>query len=181
MLKSQGLWITGNSCSGKTTRLGQLIIKWLEKARFGDNPLVLCSGNEGKEILTNTLLRLNPHFLPEKIRTVAGLMREDVLFFYPLLCQELNLPSVIPIHLLSETEQHWATQLWHDSLTPELVSLFGNESDCVRRILDFMLLAATGEVIPEKIVDLFDTAYTAIASQVVNLINKYFIYFSYNS
>ncbi|BAQ64958.1 hypothetical protein [Geminocystis sp. NIES-3709] len=154
MSNFQSLWIEGNSSCGKTTRLASLVIEWVQKkASFLQKPLILCANSQGKKNLGDTLLRLNPHCYPGKIRTVFGLMREDVILFYPLICQELDLPSILPLRLRPETEQDLATQLWRESLTPELLGIFGGEYDCVRRILDLMPLAATGGVVSENIAD----------------------------
>lgn len=154
MSNSQPLWIIGNSCCGKTTRLASLILEWVKTTSFPHKPLILCANRHGTKILRDTLLRLNPNLHCGKIRTVFGLMREDVILFYPLICEALSLPSsIIPLALRPEAEQELATELWHKSLTPELLSIFGGEYDCVRRILDFMTLAATGGVTPENIVD----------------------------
>lgn len=151
MVKSEAIWITGNSCCGKTTRLCSLMIKWLETVSFLEKPLILCANNEGKNTLINILLKLNNNSYQTKIRTPLALMMEDVILFYPLLCQQLNLPSQLPIHLRSETEQELATQLWQPFLTVELINIFGNEYNCVRRILDFLQLATAGGISPEKI------------------------------
>lgn len=153
-MNSQPLWIIGNSCCGKTTRLASLILEWVKTTSFPDKPLILCANRHGKKILGDTLSRLNPNLHCGKIRTVFGLMREDVMLFYPLICEGLSLPSsIIPLALRPEAEQELATELWHQCLTPELLSIFGGEYNCVRRILDFMMLAATAGVTPEKIVD----------------------------
>lgn len=154
MSNSVPVWINGNSCCGKTTRLAFLILEWIKTSSFLEKPLILCANRHSRKILGDTLVRLNPHLHGVKIRTIFGLMREDVMLFYPLICEALNLPSsTIPFALRPEIEQELATELWHKSFTPELLSLFGCEYDCVRGILDFMMLAATGGVIPENIVD----------------------------
>jgi hypothetical protein len=166
ILESQPIWIVGNSCCGKTTRLASLMVKWLETSSFPQKPLILCANGEGKKILINTLLNLNSNSYQTKIRTPLALMMEDVVLFYPLLCQELNLPSQLPLRLRSETEQELATQLWQTSLTSELVEIFGDEYNCVRRILDFLQLATSGGISPDKI------GHRLFQSHVINTNNK---------
>lgn len=166
ILKSQPIWIVGDSCCGKTTRLASLIVKWFETSSFLEKPLILCANNEGKKTLINILLNLNSNSYQTKIRTPLALMMEDVTLFYPLLCQELNLPSQLPIRLRSETEQELATQLWQPYLTAELIGIFGGEYNCVRRILDFLQLATSGGISPEKIGD------RLFQSHVININNK---------
>jgi hypothetical protein len=166
ILESQPIWIVGDSCCGKTTRLASLIVKWLESSSFPQKPLILCANGEGKKNLINILLNLNSNSYQTKIKTPLGLMMEDVVLFYPLLCQELNLPSQFPLRLRPETEQELATQLWQKSLTSELVGIFGGEYNCVRRILDFLQLATSGGISPEKIGD------RLFQSHVINTNNK---------
>lgn len=166
ILESQPIWIVGDSCCGKTTRLASLIVKWLESSSFPQKPLILCANGEGKKNLIHILLNLNSNSYQTKIKTPLGLMMEDVVLFYPLLCQELNLPSQFPLRLRSETEQELATQLWQTSLTSELVGIFGGEYNCVRRILDFLQLATSGGISPEKIGD------RLFQSHIINTNNK---------
>ncbi len=150
-MEYQHLWIQGNSCCGKTSRLVEMLVEWTKQVTFGQKSLILCFNQETKKIFANILLNKDAHSYQQKIKTPTGLMIEDVFLFYPLICQKLNLKSTLPIRLLSETEQELATQLWHDDLTPELLTLFGGEYNCVRRILDFIQLAAAGGIPSEKI------------------------------
>ena len=150
-MKFQHLWIEGNSCSGKTNRLAEITNEIIEKTPFPQKPLILCFNQATKKIFANVLLAKNVNSYQQKIRTPAGLMIEDVFLFYPLICQKLQIKFTLPIRLLSETEQELATQLWHDDLTPELLTIFGGEYNCVRRILDFIQLAGTGTIGLEEI------------------------------
>jgi hypothetical protein len=150
-MKYQHLWIEGNSGCGKTSRLVEVIVELNKQATFPQKPLILCFNQETKKTLAEILLRTDAQCYQQKIRTPTGLMIEDVFLFYPLISEQLNLPSSLPVRLLSETEQELATQLWQDDLTPELLSLFGGEYNCVRRILDFIQLAAAGGIPSEKI------------------------------
>lgn len=171
ILESQPIWIFGNSCCGKTTRLASLIIKWLERSSFPEKPLILCANGEGKKTLIKILLNLDSNSYQTKIKTPLALMMEDVTLFYPLLCQELNIASQLPLHLRSETEQELATQLWKTSLTPELVGIFGGEYNCVRRILDFLQLATSGGISPEKIGDRLFQSHVINTNNQENIIN----------
>ena len=147
----QHLWIQGNSCCGKTSRLAEIVVEGTKQATFPQKPLILCFNQQTKKIFADILLNTNTDSYQQKIRTPTGLMIEDVFLFYPLICQKLNLQSTLPLRLLSETEQELATQIWHDDLTPALLTLFGGEYNCVRRILDFIQLAAAGGIPSEKI------------------------------
>ena len=150
-MKYQRLWIEGNSCCGKTSRLVAITVEWINKATFPQKPLILCFNQESKKIFAEILIHQDAQCYQQKIRTPTGFMIEDVFLFFPLICEQLNSKYTLPIRLLSETEQELATQLWHDDLTPELLSLFGGEYNCVRRILDFIQLAAAGGIPSEKI------------------------------
>ncbi|NCO76365.1 MAG: recombinase family protein [Cyanobacteria bacterium] len=166
IIKSQPIWIFGNSCCGKTTRLASIISHWLEKSSSLKKPLILCSNEEGRKTLTDTLLNINPHHYSGKIKTPFAVIIEDVILFYPLIIQELGIKAHIPLKLRPETEQELATQLWKTSLTPELVGIFGNKYTCVRRILDFMQLAASGGIPPEEI------SHRLYQSMVLNIPNN---------
>ena len=147
----QHLWIEGNSCCGKTNRLVEKTVEWSRQAHFPQKPLILCFNQQSKKKFADILVHQDVECYQQKIRTPTGLMIEDVFLFYPLICEQLNLKSALPIRLLSETEQELATQLWQYDLTPELLTLFGGQYNCVRRILDFIQLAAAGGIPSEKI------------------------------
>nr|WP_225225559.1 recombinase family protein [Komarekiella delphini-convector] len=92
----------------------------------------------GDKIVTNTLGKY-----PVRAKTPLGFFQDEVILFWPLLIQSLNLKAQFPVRLRPETEQELATKLWRSQLDEEILRLAGvNESRLVRRILDLLQLAA---------------------------------------
>lgn len=150
MMECKKIWISGNSQQGKTTTLAEKITQLHgvnnNPSSLREKPLILGINYQGIKHLREKLLTLNPRLNYGRIRTPFGLMIEDVTLFYPLICEKLGLNVCLPFRLRPETEQELATQLWHNHLSPELLSIFGGEYNCVRRILDFMALATAAGI-----------------------------------
>jgi hypothetical protein len=51
--------------------------------------------------------------------------QDEVILFWPLLIQLLNLRAQFPVRLRPETEQELATQLWHQSWMRKFGALLG--------------------------------------------------------
>ncbi|WP_341528715.1 recombinase family protein [Nostoc sp. UHCC 0302] len=167
---SHSLWIVGTSRSGKTARLVEQFCNWvqpenkyiesfytknlrLEKAgqtsKFlylqptEPGVLVLAANDDnrrelGDKIITNTLGKY-----PVRAKTPLGFFQDEVILFWPLLIESLELKAQFPVRLRPETEQELATKLWRFQLDEEILRLAGvNESRFVRRILDLLQLAA---------------------------------------
>ncbi|MBD2515704.1 recombinase family protein [Nostoc sp. FACHB-973] len=167
---SHSIWIVGTSRSGKTTRLVEQFCSWVEpKSTYidsfytkkqdrkkGDNVpkflylkptepgvLVLAANDDnrrefGDKIVTSTLGKY-----PVRAKTPLGFFQDEVILFWPLLINSLNLKAQFPVRLRPETEQELATKLWRSQLDEEILRLAGvNESRLVRRILDLFQLAA---------------------------------------
>ena len=77
------------------------------------------------------------------LRLPLGFFQDEVILFWPLLIQSLNLKAQFPVRLRPETEQELATKLWRSQLDEETLRRAGvNEYRLVRRILDLLQLAA---------------------------------------
>jgi hypothetical protein len=167
---SHSVWIVGTSRSGKTARLVEQFCSWVQtenkyiesfytknlgQEKRGQLPkllylrptepgvLVLAANDDnrrelGDKIVTNTLGKY-----PVRAKTPLGFFQDEVILFWPLLIQSLNLKAQFPVRLRPETEQELATKLWRSQLDEEILRLAGvNESRFVRRILDLLQLAA---------------------------------------
>ncbi len=155
------IWIEGNSCCGKTTRLIELVSQWIEKiipetkknkSSLPKKPLILSANTEGKKQLLDKILVSNKKLpFAIEIKTPFGFMIDEVELFYPLIVQTLKIPPQIPIRLRPETEQELASQLWRDDLTTEILGLFNGEAVVVRKMLDLLQLAGSSGVAPEEI------------------------------
>jgi hypothetical protein len=76
-------------------------------------------------------------------KTTIGFIQDEVLLFYPLLIEELNLTADFPLRLRPETEQELATKLWQPAIDRlNWREIAPSEYRFVRRILDLIQLAA---------------------------------------
>ena len=162
------LWVFGSSRSGKSTRLSREFMSWigLENQQSKQNDfsivesdntkipprllnqsqpgiLLLSANNDNRRKLLDMMTVLVNDIYPIKIKTPLGFFQDEVILFWPLLIQSLQISAQFPVRLRPETEQELATKLWKSHLSGELLrSVRLNEYRLVRRILDLIQLAA---------------------------------------
>ncbi len=150
-MDSTAVWIEGGTRSGKTSALVTQFCQWLDervvlgKQLDGQNSkiLVLAGNDDSKRNLGDRLTTATQAKYPITAKTTIGFIQDEVLLFYPLLIQKLNLPAHFPLRLRPETEQELATKLWRSAL--ERVNwreIAPSEYRFVRRTLDLLQLAA---------------------------------------
>jgi hypothetical protein len=167
---SHSVWIVGTSRSGKTARLVEQFCRWVEPKnqhsklfytkkqrrekddhvpRFLDikptepGVLVLAANDDNRRELGDKIVTSTLGKYPVRAKTPLGFFQDEVILFWPLLINSLNLKAQFPVRLRPETEQELATKLWRSQLDEEILRLAGvNESRLVRRILDLLQLAA---------------------------------------
>ncbi|MEA5514088.1 recombinase family protein [Nodularia sp. UHCC 0506] len=166
---SHSIWIVGASRSGKTTRLVESFCDWLQSEQhdsasvYTKKPrepksrdisqvsslpktapgvLVLAANSENRRSLADKIVTATQGKYPVRAKTMLGFFQDEVILFWPLLIQSLNLKAQFPVRLRPETEQELATKLWHSQLEATLQPAGVNESRLVRRILDLFQLAA---------------------------------------
>ena len=120
----KAIWIEGGTRSGKTDALVAQFWQWLddsrtetlrERAVLGEHSrrnakiLVLAGNDDSKRDLGDRLSAKTHGKYPILAKTTIGFIQEEVLLFYPLLIQKLNLPAHFPLRLRHETEQELAT------------------------------------------------------------------------
>jgi hypothetical protein len=151
-------WVEGGTRSGKTGALISQFCQWLdERVVFGKQShqrtriLVLTGNDDSKRDLGDALAgKLRERLAAAAqgkytitAKTTIGFIQDEVMLFYPLLIQKLNLPAHFPLRLRPETEQDLATKLWQPAL--ERVNwreIAPTEYRFVRRTLDLLQLAA---------------------------------------
>lgn len=107
--------------------------------------LVLAGNDDSKRDLGDRLSARTHGKYPILAKTTIGFIQEEVLLFYPLLIQKLNLPAHFPLRLRPETEQELATKLWKSALLRvNWREIAPSEYRFVRRVLDLLQLAAYG-------------------------------------
>ncbi len=165
--QGQQFWLSGKSCSGKTTRLVQQIQRHYTAINahpaLGKTPaspklpqsmLVLAANNHNQRELADAIqaaLDGDGRFVS---KTPLGFMADEVELFFPIICDTLNLQSEFPLRLRPELEQKYATELWEDTLESWDLNLSGRSlSRLIRRLLDLLQLAGAAGVEPDKIGD----------------------------
>ncbi|MEH2420835.1 MAG: recombinase family protein [Nostoc sp.] len=167
---SHSVWIVGNSRSGKTARLVEQFCSWVQPEKqhtesfYTKKPgrkkgeripefldlkqtepgvLVLAANDDNRRELGDIIVTSTLGKYPVRAKTPLGFFQDEVILFWPLLINSLNLKAQFPVRLRPETEQELATKLWRPQLDEEILRLAGvNESRLVRRILDLLQLAA---------------------------------------
>ena len=159
------LWITGTTRSGKTTRLVQQFVKWVEQQNAvissSSSPtplpltpaiLVFAANDSNRRKLAENLAIAVEGSYPVITKTPLGFIADEVILFWPLVFERLNLKAQFPLQLRPETEQELATQLWRGEFEKYDLSVSGNnEYRLVRRTLDLLQLAGASGINPEEI------------------------------
>lgn len=164
LTQSQPVWIVGSTRSGKTTHLVEQFCSWVgvgrsrhQRSRAGSKRrrstlttgiLVFAANGENGSDLASRLAAASQGQYPVQTKTPIGFFEDEVMLFWPLLIEQLNLRAQFPVRLRPETEQELATQLWSSELEQGNVysSEEKNHSDesiyrLVRRTLDLLRLA----------------------------------------
>lgn len=106
--------------------------------------LVFAANDDNRRELGDRIVAATQGKYPVRSKTPLGFFQDEVILFWPLLIQLLNLRAQFPVRLRPETEQELATQLWRPELdVSETLRPAGViEYRLVRRILDLLQLAA---------------------------------------
>ncbi len=153
------IWIKGTSRTGKTTRLIARFCDWTN-LQVNHNPhwqqkismLVFAANNDNRRQLAGKLAKAIEGKYPIICKTPLGFFQDEVILFWPLLCEQLHIKARFPLCLRPETEQELATKLWENQLNQESWQLLGIEQDrLVRNILDLLQLAGASTIKIEEI------------------------------
>lgn len=179
---SHSLWIVGPSRSGKTTHLIEQFCGWVEtktnypesfytknrneksikaKTKFQHlnqaqlGVLVFAANDDNRRELADKIVTATEGKYPVRCKTPLGFFQDEIILFWPLVTQTLQLKAQFPLRLRPETEQELATKLWRPNLDEKVLAALGgvNEYRGVRRILDLMQLAAMSGTSQEDIAD----------------------------
>ena len=144
----RSIWITGPTRSGKTTRLVNQFCHWVQVRSPGKpaiatgEALVLAAIGDNRLELRDRLVAATQGKYAFRSTTPLGFFEDEVILFWPLLIQRLELKAQFPVRLRPENEQELATQLWRPELDKAVGPTGVVEAKLVRRILDLMQLAA---------------------------------------
>ncbi|MGF1587984.1 MAG: recombinase family protein [Pleurocapsa sp.] len=156
------LWITGATRTGKTSRLVAEFCSWVRmqllKPKLKNVPhnftaavLVFAANNQNRRELSDRLVLSVDGTYPVVCKTPVGFISDEVMLFFPLVFEELNLKAQFPLRLRPETEQELATQLWRKQPDWQDLCEFEPEYRLVRQTLDLMQLAGASGVPTEEI------------------------------
>lgn len=167
----RAIWIEGGTRSGKTGALVDRFSEWLQErvalgklAHPSAKILVLAGNDDRKSDLGDRLFAQTQAKYPIVTKTTIGFIQDEVLLFYPLLIQKLKLPAHLPLRLRPETEQEWATKLWHSDLEQiNWREIATTEYRFVRRTLDLIQLAAYACTQIESIAEILTQGFGASA------------------
>ena len=147
-MNGHATWVSGASRSGKTAYLADRLRDWVDQPAAqqpqgsDSTVLVLSAISDNRPDLIDRLTAATQGRCPFYATTPLGFLQDEVMLFYPLLVQELDLRTAFPLRLAPENEQEFATRLWraeldHAIAQPAILS----EARLVRRILDLRQLA----------------------------------------
>ncbi|MEH2457657.1 recombinase family protein [Nostoc sp.] len=122
---------------------GERIPEFLYLKQTEPGVLVLAANDDNRRELGDIIVTSTLGKYPVRAKTPLGFFQDEVILFWPLLINSLNLKAQFPVRLRPETEQELATKLWRPQLYEKILRIAGvNESRLVRRILDLLQLAA---------------------------------------
>lgn len=169
------LWITGTSRTGKTDRLVTEFCTWVrqqhKRPQLKSSPqnltsaiLVFAANNQNRRVLSDRLVLAVEGTYPVICKTPVGFISDEVMLFFPLIFEALNLKAQFPLRLRPETEQELATQLWRQESDWQDLCEIEPEYRLVRQTLDLMQLAGAGCVPTEDIPTILDQGLASLDS-----------------
>ena len=172
---TSSLWVTGTSRTGKTSRLVSEFCSWVRqqllKPKIKALPqnlasaiLVFAASNHNRRELSDRLVLAVDGTYPVVCKTPVGFITDEVMLFFPLIFEELNLKAQFPLRLRPETEQELATQLWRDEPDWQDLCEANGEYRLVRQTLDLLQLAGASGVATEDISIILREGLSAIES-----------------
>ena len=161
-MSSDSIWIVGAARSGKTTRLIQQFCIWSQsvkplsatvssrwrsgRRRLGQRGpaiLVLAANGDNRLELADRIATATQGKYTFHSTTPFGFFEQEVMLFWPILVQSLDLRAQFPLRLQPETELELAARLWRRELDSGILQQTGvSPNRMVRRTLDLLQLAA---------------------------------------
>jgi hypothetical protein len=109
--------------------------------------LVLSAIGDNRIELASRLSATTQGRYPFRSSTPLGFFEDEVILFWPLLIQQLDLKAQFPLRLAPENEQELAIYLWRPELDKAIGQQAGvTETRLVRRVLDLLQLAGLAGV-----------------------------------
>ncbi len=179
------IWIVGAARSGKTARLVEQFCIWSKTVKTEPAARVSARGHSGRWRAGQTapailVLAANGDNRLEFADRIAvatqgkyafhsttpfGFFEQEVLLFWPLLVESLDLRAQFPRRLQPETELELATRLWRRELDEGILQQTGvSPNRMVRRTLDILQLAAVSGTPREEIKSILEQGFAVSES-----------------
>lgn len=182
-MSSDSIWIVGAARSGKTTRLIEQFCLWSKsvkplsatvssrwrsgRRRLGQRGpaiLVLAANGDNRLELADRIATATQGKYTFHSTTPFGFFEQEVMLFWPLLVQSLDLRVQFPLRLQPETELELAARLWCRELDSGILQQTGvSRNRMVRRTLDLLQLAAVGGTPAIEIPDILEQGFAGEA------------------
>jgi hypothetical protein len=176
---SDSIWIVGAARSGKTARLVEQFCIWSQtvkpvpskvsdgwrsgRRRAGQTApaiLVLAANGDNRLELADRIAVATEGKYAFHSTTPFGFFEQEVLLFWPLLVQSLDLRAQFPLRLQPETELELAARLWRRELDEGILQQTGvSPNRMVRRTLDLLQLAAVSGTPREEIPSILEQGF----------------------
>ncbi len=173
------VWIVGSARSGKTARLVEQFCIWSKtvkpmptkvpgrsssgRRRAGQTApaiLVLAANGDNRLELADRIAVATEGKYTFHSTTPFGFFEQEVLLFWPLLVQSLDLRAQFPLRLQPETELELAARLWRRELDEGILQKTGvSPNRMVRRTLDLLQLAAVSGTPREEIPSILEQGF----------------------
>lgn len=176
---SESIWIVGAARSGKTGRLVEQFCIWSQtvkpvppivsdrwrsgRRRAGQTApaiLVLAANGDNRLELADRIAVATHGKYTFHSTTPFGFFEQEVLLFWPLLVQSLDLRAQFPLRLQPETELELAARVWRRELDEGILQQTGvSPNRMVRRTLDLLQLAAVSGTPREEIPSILEQGF----------------------
>ncbi len=146
-------WISGSVRSGKTTALIDYLTSIAQATQSSDSFLVFAVNADNRQRLMEQIVSTTTN--PSVISTTPlGFFEDEVLLFWPLITEVLQLKVHFPLRLRPETEQALAAEFWDEAVWEQLRQYENLDQDrWIRRSLDLLQLAAFSGIPLEEVPD----------------------------
>jgi hypothetical protein len=156
------VWISGGTRSGKSAALIEQFCRWMRAQTPGfetypdtyPGVLVLAAIGDNRLDLSDRLTAATDSRVPFRSTTPLGFFEREVMLFWSLLVQKLDLAPQFPVRLRPENEQELATMVWRSHLDGAIGRSGIREGKLVRRLLDLYQLAAFATISLDEIPEL---------------------------
>jgi hypothetical protein len=171
------IWLNGITRSGKTSRLVDHFTAWVNQERtllnrqkksiLRASALIFAANGHTRRELGDRLALAVGNNYPIICKTPLGFMSDEVILFWPLFFESLQLKAQFPLRLRPETEQELATRLWRLQF-PDYTFSLSQEYRLIRETLDLMQLAGAAGIALEKIGEMLETGWPSSVAQVIS-------------